>query len=164
MPRGVMKQLATKAAKTLGAAMKYWDKGKEQAEQGNPATEAAYILGVAKKRLGLTDADLLTFGADVNLVFEASAAAPDLRVDTSRVKDIDKTLAAAFVAEFTKVDTEAGSALFENGDDGFELKEEFAAVITESATESSMKAWWTKVFMNAPEILLDYLAKTTSGN
>jgi len=154
------KKLAGGVKKAITAATNYWKKGKAKAEKG----ESAEILGHAKKRLGLADSDLLTFGVDVDLVFESSAAVGDIREDKRVTQVIDKVLAAAIIAEFTKMDTKAGSKLFEEVDGEIELKEEFHNQLTESASEAQMRQWWTKVYMNAPELLLTYLAQATSGN
>lgn len=161
MPAKQLKKMAKKAGKSFKKAEKYWNEAIAGAKKG-AKDKYAYAMGIVKKRLGLSDADLmLNVGVDPSVLLESAVVDVDVK-RTRLAEDEDKWLIAVFLHEMVEVDKGNGSHLVAFDDDAFVLQEEFTNLLTEKQSEGQAMEYWRKILLNCPELFIRYIAQATS--
>lgn len=56
MPAAALKSMADKSGKSLKTLERYWKQAEKQAEKQSPDDKYAYIMGIVKKRAGISEA------------------------------------------------------------------------------------------------------------
>ena len=118
------------------------------------------------RRYGLVveTADLLLVGYPVD---KALAIPAPGKAKVGPVKEeikLDSKVATGCLIECWKAETDDTSKMVELTEDGkVSLQAEFATGLTESKSAGELGNYWRKIFLNCPELLIQYLANATAN-
>jgi len=151
-------KLPEKIQATYSLVEKCWNRARKRKKKGAEDIFASVNFRLSRKGKPVMGEDLLLLGLPVEVTLECLGPL----VKDPKVEDgYDKVVAAAFLVEHWKVESDKESAVLEKTDEGIVLKEQFVTGLTEAATQKGTADYWRKLFPNCPELLIGYLASVT---
>jgi hypothetical protein len=157
-----LKSVASKAKKSLKKVSGYFKTALEQAKRKKRAGEVtgepeAYAMGVAKKRAGVEDTDLLVLGVSPHTVVEANILTPiterDPEIDTVEERRfMALTLRDLFMQERFRTPTPFFDPMGEPNPVFFQR-------LDEAKDGGSWKSWLAKVFPNVDPVYWEFLVQ-----